>query len=117
MMNLLPLVIVRQAAEALEKESGYTLESPTITSLRDNVLNGRWKAAEGLLDSVQLPGSILPVGSHARSSCPHMLLIGSPEGFNTGYQVSHSAAEVPGAVRESGYEEGLERTPKRTGAT
>jgi WD repeat-containing protein 26 len=37
------------SANALRRESGYELESPTVAAFRDSVLNGEWSEAESLL--------------------------------------------------------------------
>lgn len=53
----------RDAAAALSKESGYTLESPTITTFRNGVLDGNWETVTRLLrDEHIIEGDVLGVG-------------------------------------------------------
>lgn len=48
------------AAAALSKESGYTLESPTITTFRNGVLDGNWETVTRLLrDEHIIEGDVL----------------------------------------------------------
>ena len=55
------------AVAALSKESGYTLESPTITTFRNGVLQGKWETVMRLLkDEEIVSGETLKVSS-ARS--------------------------------------------------
>lgn len=54
----------RSAAAALEAESGFTLESETVTNFRNGVLQGSWSEVERLV--LQLPQDEvvdLPVGN------------------------------------------------------
>ena len=43
-----------QAVAALSKESGYTLESPTITTFRNGVLDGKWETVMRLLKDEEI---------------------------------------------------------------
>lgn len=43
-----------RAAEALSKESGYSLESATITTFRNGVLQGKWETVMRLLRDEQI---------------------------------------------------------------
>jgi hypothetical protein len=48
--------VYRQAAEVLESESGYILESPTVTQFRKGILDGDWATVERLLGDVLVDG-------------------------------------------------------------
>ncbi|CAG8461376.1 8446_t:CDS:2 [Ambispora leptoticha] len=43
-----------ESAAALEKESGYPLESPTVAQFREGVLKGDWALVESLLPTLEL---------------------------------------------------------------
>ncbi|KAK0627045.1 WD40-repeat-containing domain protein [Immersiella caudata] len=47
----------RSAAESVSRDSGYELESPTVSAFRTAVLDGSWARAEELLEGAVLAGS------------------------------------------------------------
>lgn len=49
MHGFMPIFPNRQAAAALSKESGYSLELPTITTFRNGILAGKWETVARLL--------------------------------------------------------------------
>lgn len=43
-----------QAADTLENESGIIYEEPNMIQFRENILNGEWNEAEGLLPYLKI---------------------------------------------------------------